>query len=53
MKLLEGKTAVVTGASRGIGKAIALKFAEEGCNIAFTDLFADENMKLPKQKLQL
>ncbi len=45
MKLLEGKTAIVTGASRGIGKAIALKFAEEGCNIAFTDLFADENMK--------
>ena len=45
MKLLEGKTAIITGASRGIGKAIALKFAEEGCNIAFTDLFADENMK--------
>ena len=45
MKLLEGKTAVITGASRGIGKAIALKFAEEGCNIAFTDLFEDENMK--------
>ena len=36
MKLLDGKTAIITGASRGIGKAIALKFAEEGCNIAFT-----------------
>jgi 3-oxoacyl-[acyl-carrier protein] reductase len=36
MKLLEGKTAIVTGAARGIGEAIALKFAEEGANIAFT-----------------
>ena len=38
MKLLEGKTALITGAARGIGKAIALKFAQEGANIAFTDL---------------
>jgi len=45
MKLLEGKTAVVTGANRGIGRAIALKLAEEGANIAFTDLFIDENTK--------
>ena len=36
MKLLEGKTALITGASRGIGKAIALKFAAEGANIAIT-----------------
>ncbi len=43
MKLLEGKVAVVTGAARGIGKAIALKFAQEGANIAFTDLAIDEN----------
>ncbi len=43
MKLLEGKTAIITGAARGIGKAIALKFASEGCNIAFTDLVIDEN----------
>lgn len=42
MKLLEGKVAVVTGAARGIGKAIALKFASEGANIAFTDLKIDE-----------
>ena len=38
MKLLEGKTALITGAARGIGKAIALKYASEGANIAFTDL---------------
>lgn len=42
MKLLEGKTAIITGAARGIGKAIALKFAEQGCNVAFTDLVINE-----------
>lgn len=36
-KLLEGKTAIITGAARGIGRAIALQFAAQGCNIAFTD----------------
>ena len=45
MKLLEGKTAIVTGAARGIGKAVAIRFAQEGCNIAFTDLEMDENAK--------
>lgn len=40
--LLENKTALITGAARGIGKAIALKFASEGCNIAFTDLAINE-----------
>ena len=43
MGLLTGKTAIVTGAARGIGKAIALKFAAEGANVAFTDLVIDEN----------
>ena len=43
MGLLTGKTAVITGAARGIGKAIALKFASEGANVAFTDLVIDEN----------
>ena len=52
MKLLEGKTAIVTGASRGIGKAIAIKFAEEGCNIAFTDLFYDDIAKATETELQ-
>lgn len=51
MNLLEGKTAIVTGASRGIGKAIALKFAQEGCNVAFTDLFEDDNMKATESEL--
>lgn len=42
MGLLEGKTAIITGAARGIGKAIALRFAAEGCNVAFTDLAINE-----------
>lgn len=44
MKLLEGKTALITGATRGIGKSIALKFASEGANIAFTGRGANEDM---------
>lgn len=43
MNLLEGKTAIVTGAARGIGKAIALAFAREGANVAITDLRIDDN----------
>ena len=38
MGLLDNKVALITGAGRGIGKAIALRFAQEGCNIAFTDI---------------
>lgn len=52
MKLLENKVAIVTGASRGIGEAIAIKFAEEGANIAFTYLSSDEKAKALEQKLQ-
>ncbi len=51
MKLLEGKVAVITGAARGIGKAIALKFASEGADIAFTDLAIDEIGKATEQEI--
>lgn len=51
MNLLAGKTALVTGAARGIGKALALKFAAEGANVAFTDLAIDENGKQTEQEL--
>jgi len=43
MKLLDGKTALITGASRGIGKAIAHKFAKEGASIAITNIAEDED----------
>ena len=45
MKLLENKVAIVTGASRGIGEGIALKFAEQGANVAFTYVSSDEKAK--------
>ena len=51
MKLLEGKTALITGAARGIGKALALKFASEGANVAFTDLVIDENGKATEAEI--
>ena len=51
MKLLKGKTAIITGASRGIGKGIALKFAEQGANIAFTHISSEENAKALEEEL--
>lgn len=45
MKLLEGKTAIITGGTRGIGRAIALRFAQEGANVAFTGRSYNDNMK--------
>ncbi len=51
MKLLEGKVALITGAARGIGKAIAMKFAEQGADIAFTDIAADENFQNTEKEL--
>ncbi|MDD3188499.1 MAG: SDR family NAD(P)-dependent oxidoreductase, partial [Fermentimonas sp.] len=51
MKLLEGKTALITGAARGIGKAISLKFASQGANIAFTDLVIDEVGKATEDEI--
>ena len=51
MNLLTGKVAVVTGAARGIGRKIALRFAEEGADVAFTDLKRDENMQSLEKEL--
>ncbi len=51
MKLLQGKTALITGAARGIGKSIAMKFASEGANVAFSDLNYDENMEATEAEL--
>jgi len=45
MKLLEGKVAIITGAARGIGRAVALNFARNGADIAFTDMSIDDNAK--------
>ncbi|MEG1839219.1 MAG: 3-oxoacyl-[acyl-carrier-protein] reductase [Bacteroidaceae bacterium] len=52
MGLLDGKTAIITGAARGIGKAIALKYASEGANIAFTDLVIDENAENTQREIE-
>jgi 3-oxoacyl-[acyl-carrier protein] reductase len=51
MKLLENKVAIVTGASRGIGEAVALKLAEHGAHVAFTYLSSDEKAKALEEKL--
>ncbi|MCK4920457.1 MAG: SDR family NAD(P)-dependent oxidoreductase, partial [Bacteroidales bacterium] len=52
MSLLKGKTAVITGAARGIGREIAIAMAKEGANIAFTDLKIDENMQSLEKELK-
>lgn len=51
MKLLAGKTALITGGGRGIGRAISLKLAEHGCNIAFTDLHISDSTKVVEAEL--
>lgn len=51
MKLLEGKTAIITGAARGIGRAVAITFAKHGANIAFTDMAIDDNVKSLEKEL--
>ena len=51
MKLLQGKTALITGGSRGIGEAIVMQFAEQGANIAFTYLSSEEKAKALEEKL--
>ncbi|NQV01201.1 MAG: 3-oxoacyl-[acyl-carrier-protein] reductase [Bacteroidia bacterium] len=54
MKLLEGKTALITGANRGIGKAIAIRFAEHGANVAFSDIaYNDDSKELEKELADL
>lgn len=52
MGLLEGKVALITGAARGIGKSIAIKFASEGADIAFTDLVIDDIALQTKNELE-
>ena len=51
MELLKGKTALVTGAARGIGRQIAIRFAQEGADVAFTDLEYNDTMKLLENEL--
>lgn len=52
MQLLKGKTAIVTGATRGIGKGVALKLAEQGANVAFTYVSSEEKALALEKELQ-
>ncbi len=52
MNMLKDKIAVITGAARGIGKAIALRFASEGCNIAFTDLELNDLVEETRKEIE-
>ena len=52
MGLLDNKVALITGAGRGIGKAIAMRFAQEGCNIAFTDIALNDVVMETEKELQ-
>jgi 3-oxoacyl-[acyl-carrier protein] reductase len=52
MKLLEGKVAIITGGTRGIGKGIALKFAEEGADVIFTYVSSEETAKAVEKELE-
>ncbi len=52
MKLLENKTAIITGATRGIGRGIALEFAKQGANIAFTFNSSVEGAKILENELK-
>jgi len=51
MDLIKGKVAIVTGAARGIGRMIAIRFAQEGADVAFTDLSRDDNMESLEKEL--
>ena len=51
MKLLEGKTGLITGGARGIGRAVAIAFAKQGANVAFSDMKADENFQNLEKEL--